>query len=315
MANKIATRDAYGKALVALADKYPNVVVLDADLAGSTRTEWFAAEHPDRFFDMGIAEANMMGYASGLAACGKVVFASGFSIFTTGRAWEQIRDSLAYSNLNVTVVGTHAGLSVGEDGATHQSLEDIAIMRVIPNMIVVCPCDANETTRAVEALIEYEGPAYLRLGRAGVETVTDSLPNYEFHLGKGTLLNDGTDVTICATGLTVQMSLEAVKLLAAEGISARLIDIHTIKPLDEDILLKAAKETGAIVTTEEHSVIGGLGSAVSEYLSGVCPVPVVRHGVDDVFGKSGEAGAVLKYFDITPEKIAESAKKAISLKK
>ena len=272
MAEKIATRAAYGKALEELAAQEPNLVVLDADLSGSTMTKGFGAEHPDRFFDMGIAEANMVGVAAGLATCGKKPFVNSFAMFAAGRAWEQVRNSVAYPGLNVKVVGSHGGLSVGEDGATHQCIEDLAIMRAIPNMTVLCPCDGNEMKQAVKALLAYDGPAYLRLGRLAVETVTDQVEGYEFQIGKGVLLRDGQDVTVVAVGMMVQMALTAADILAEEGISVRVIDMHTIKPLDTEILLAAARETGCIVTSEEANIVGGLGSAVSEYLTSVCPV-------------------------------------------
>ena len=287
MAEKIATRAAYGKALEELAAQEPNLVVLDADLSGSTMTKGFGAEHPDRFFDMGIAEANMVGVAAGLATCCKKPFVNSFAMFAAGRAWEQVRNSVAYPGLNVKVVGSHGGLSVGEDGATHQCIEDLAIMRAIPNMTVLCPCDGNEMKQAVKALLAYDGPAYLRLGRLAVETVTDQVEGYEFQIGKGVLLRDGQDVTVVAVGMMVQMALTAADILAEEGISVRVIDMHTIKPLDTEILLAAARDTGCIVTSEEANIVGGLGSAVSEYLTSVCPVPVIRHGVEDEFGRSG----------------------------
>lgn len=315
MAEKIATRAAYGEALVALAEEYPELVVLDADLSGSTMTKGFAKAHPDRFYNMGIAEANMTGVAAGLAACGKKPFTNTFAMFAAGRAWEQVRNSIAYPRLNVKVVGSHGGLSVGEDGATHQCIEDFALMRVIPGMTVLCPCDGNEMTAAVEALLNYDGPAYMRLGRLAVETVTDAIPGYRFEIGKGIQLVDGSDVTIIAIGMMVQEALKAADLLKAEGVSARVIDMHTIKPLDTELVLKAAKETGCIVTSEEHNVIGGLGSAVSEFLSETCPIPVVKHGVNDVFGRSGKAPLVMKAYGLTPEGIAEKARAAIALKK
>ena len=314
MAEKIATRAAYGKALEELAAQEPNLVVLDADLSGSTMTKGFGAEHPDRFFDMGIAEANMVGVAAGLATCGKKPFVNSFAMFAAGRAWEQVRNSVAYPGLNVKVVGSHGGLSVGEDGATHQCIEDFSLMRTIPGMTVLCPCDANEMTLAVEALLQYEGPAYMRLGRSAVETVTDSIPGYHFQLGKGVTLRDGKDVTIVAVGMMVQMALKAADILSAEGISARVLDFHTIKPLDQELLLAAAKETGAIVTTEEHNIIGGLGSAVAEFLAENCPVPMVRHGVNDQFGRSGKADQVLAAYGLTPEVLADKARLAISRK-
>ena len=289
MSEKIATRAAYGEALVALAEEYPELVVLDADLSGSTMSKGFATAHPDRFFNMGIAEANMTVVAAGLAACGKKPFTNTFAMFAAGRAFEQVRNSIAYPRLNVKVVGSHGGVSVGEDGATHQCCEDYAVMRVIPNMLVVSPCDGPEMRHAVKALLDYDGPAYMRLGRLAVESVTGSIPGYTFELGKGITLRDGGDVTIVAVGMMVQMALKAAEILAAEGICARVIDMHTIKPLDGELLKKAAEETGAVVTTEEHNVIGGLGAAVAEYLSEHCPVPVIRHGVEDVFGRYGKA--------------------------
>lgn len=314
MAEKIATRAAYGKALAELAEKEPNLVVLDADLSGSTMSKDFAAVCPDRFFDMGIAEANMVGVAAGLAACGKKPFVNSFAMFAAGRAWEQVRNSVAYPGLNVKVVGSHGGLSVGEDGATHQCIEDLAIMRAIPGMTVLCPCDAHEMHQAVKALLAYDGPAYLRLGRLAVETVTDQVPGYEFAIGKGALLRPGTDVTVVAVGMMVQMALAAAEQLAGEGISVRVIDMHTIKPLDTELLLQAAKETGCLVTTEEANVVGGLGSAVAECLSGAFPVPLVRHGVEDVFGRSGAAQKVLAAYGLTVEGIVDKVRQAISLK-
>lgn len=314
MAEKIATRAAYGKALEELAAQEPNLVVLDADLSGSTMTKGFGAEHPDRFFDMGIAEANMVGVAAGLATCGKKPFVNSFAMFAAGRAWEQVRNSVAYPGLNVKVVGSHGGLSVGEDGATHQCIEDLAIMRAIPNMTVLCPCDGNEMKQAVKALLAYDGPAYLRLGRLAVETVTDQVEGYEFQIGKGVLLRDGQDVTVVAVGMMVQMALTAADILAEEGISVRVIDMHTIKPLDTEILLAAARDTGCIVTSEEANIVGGLGSAVSEYLTSVCPVPVIRHGVEDEFGRSGAAQKVLEVYHLTPAGIADKVRQALTLK-
>ena len=314
MAEKIATRAAYGKALEELAAQEPNLVVLDADLSGSTMTKGFGAEHPDRFFYMGIAEANMVGVAAGLATCGKKPFVNSFAMFAAGRAWEQVRNSVAYPGLNVKVVGSHGGLSVGEDGATHQCIEDLAIMRAIPNMTVLCPCDGNEMKQAVKALLAYDGPAYLRLGRLAVETVTDQVEGYEFQIGKGVLLRDGQDVTVVAVGMMVQMALTAADILAEEGISVRVIDMHTIKPLDTEILLAAARDTGCIVTSEEANIVGGLGSAVSEYLTSVCPVPVIRHGVEDEFGRSGAAQKVLEAYHLTPAGIADKVRQALTLK-
>ena len=315
MAGKIATRGAYGKALVEFAEKYPKLMVLDADLAKATMTKDFAAAYPERFFDCGIAENNMTGIAAGMAAAGLKPFANTFAIFAAGRSYEQVRNSIAYPHLNVTVVGSHGGISVGEDGATHQCTEDFALMRQLPGMVVLCPCDGNEMRLAVEALLNYEGPAYLRLARSATEIFTDEMEGYSFEIGKGVTLADGSDVTIIATGIMVGMALKARELLAAEGVSARVIDMHTIKPLDEELVLKAARETGAIVTSEEASVLGGLGGAVAELLAETCPVPVVRHGVNDTFGRSGTAAAVLEYYGLTPEVLAEKCRKAFGMKK
>ena len=315
MAGKIATRGAYGKALVEFAEKYPKLVVLDADLAMATMTKDFRAAYPDRFFDCGIAENNMTGIAAGMAACGLKPFTNTFAIFATGRSYEQVRNSIGYPHLNVTVVGSHGGISVGEDGATHQCTEDLALMRQIPGMLVLNPCDGNEMRLAVEALLNYEGPAYLRLARSATEIFTDELEGYKFELGKGVTVADGSDVSIIATGIMVGMALKAREILAAEGISARVIDMHTIKPLDEELVLKAAKETGAVVTSEEASVLGGLGGAVAELLAENCPVPVIRHGVNDTFGRSGTANAVLEHFGLTPEVLAEKCRKAVAMKR
>mgnify|MGYP000572576223 CR=1 FL=1 len=315
MGEKKATRAVYGEMLVELAEKYPELVVLDADLSSATMTKSFAKAYPDRFLDMGIAEANMIGVAAGLSTCGKKPFANSFAMFTAGRAYEQVRNSVAYPHLNVKCVGSHGGLSVGEDGATHQCLEDLALMSAIPGMTVVNPCDGNEMRQAVLALIEYNGPAYLRLGRMAVETVTDTIDGYKFELGKAAMLRDGKDVTIAATGLMVQRALAAAELLSGEGVSARVLDFHTIKPLDGEALLAAAKETGCIVTTEEHSIMGGLGSAVAGFIGEHCPVPVVRHGVNDEFGRSGKAEQVLEAYGLTPAGIATKVKKALEMKK
>ena len=314
MAGKIATRAAYGEALVELAVKYPELVVFDADLAGATMTKGFAAKYPERFFDMGIAECNMTGVAAGMSTCGFKPFTNTFAIFASGRAWEQVRNSIAYPHLNVKVVGSHGGLSVGEDGATHQSIEDFALMRVVPGMKVLCPCDGNEMKLAVEALLNYDGPAYLRLGRSAVDIVTDEIEGYKFELDKGITLADGKDVTVIATGIMVQMALKAREIMAGEGVSVRVIDMHTIKPLDEELVVKAAKETGCIVTTEEHNIIGGLGGAVAECLSEKCPTPLVRHGVNDEFGRSGTAAAVLEAYKLTPEGICEKIREALKKK-
>ena len=314
MSKKIATREAYGKALARLANTNENIVVLDADLSKSTKTSEFKDVCPERFFNMGIAEANMVSVAAGLATCGKVPFVSTFAMFAAGRAFEQIRNSICYPRLNVKVCATHAGITVGEDGASHQTVEDLALMRAIPNMVVISPSDAVETKAVIEAIAEYNGPCYVRLGRSPVNVVNDE-STYKFELGKGVLLNEGTDLTIVATGIMVDVALEAKEILASQGISARVINIHTLKPIDSDILVKAAKETGAIVTVEEHSVIGGLGSAVSEVLGGVCPVPVVKVGVNDQFGQSGKPDELLEYYGLTATNVVEKAKKAIELKR
>lgn len=314
MGEKIATRAAYGKAIIDLAERYPELVVLDADLASATKTDGFSKAHPDRFFDMGIAECNMIGVAAGLATCGKKPFANTFAMFAAGRAFEQVRNSVVYPRLNVKVVGSHGGLSVGEDGATHQCCEDFATMRSLPGMVVCCPCDGNEMTQAVQALIDYDGPAYLRLGRLAVETVTDSIPDYRFELGKGVTLRAGRDVTIIAVGLMVQKALAAAELLAGEGVDVRVIDMHTVKPLDEQLVLRAARETGCIVTTEEHNIIGGLGEAVCSCVSAKCPVPVIRHGVEDIFGRSGKAELVLEHYGLTVAGIAAKVRQALELK-
>lgn len=314
MGEKTATRAAYGEMLVELAEQYPELVVLDADLAGATMTKHFAKAYPGRFFDMGIAECNMIGVAAGLAACGKKPFANSFAMFTAGRAFEQVRNSVAYPHLNVKCVGSHGGLSVGEDGATHQCCEDLALMTAIPGMVVEVPCDAAEMRAAVQALIDYDGPAYLRLGRMAVEAVTDSAPGYKYELGRGAVLRQGMDVTIVACGLMVQRALAAAEMLSQRGVNARVIDMHTIKPLDTALLLTAARETGCIVTTEEHSVMGGLGSAVAGFLSENYPVPVLRHGVNDTFGRSGKAEEVLTAYGLTAEGIAGRAMEAVAMK-
>lgn len=312
MAEKLATREAYGDALVALAEKY-DYVVLDADLAEATKTVKFKKAYPERFFDCGIAEGNMMSVAAGIASTGKTVFASSFAMFAAGRAFEQVRNSIGYPHLNVKIGATHAGITVGEDGATHQCNEDIALMRTIPGMTVVNPADAVEARAAVEAAINTNGPFYLRFGRYAVPVFNDE-KTYQFELGKGVLLKDGTDVTIVATGLMVSVALEARDALAAEEISARVINIHTIKPIDGEILAKAARETGAIVTAEEHNIIGGLGSAVAESVAETCPVPVVRVGVKDTYGHSGTVPALLEAYGLTAANIVAAAKAAIAKK-
>ena len=315
MAEKKATRAVYGEMLVELAEKYPELIVLDADLSSATMTKGFAKAYPERFLDMGIAEANMIGVAAGLATCGKKPFANSFAMFTAGRAYEQVRNSVAYPGLNVKCIGSHGGLSVGEDGATHQCLEDLALMSAIPGMLVLNPCDGNEMRQAVLALIEYVGPAYMRLGRMAVENVTDSVEGYKFEIGRAAKLREGGDVTICATGLMVQRALAAAEALEAEGVSARVLDFHTVKPIDKEALDAAAKETGCIVTTEEHSVMGGLGSAIAAYIAETDPVPVVRHGVYDEFGRSGKAEKVLEAYGLTAEGIAAKVRQALKLKK
>ena len=310
MAEKIATREAYGSALVELADKY-DYVVLDADLAEATKTIKFKKAYPDRFFDCGIAEGNMISVAAGLAAAGKMAFASSFAMFAAGRAFEQVRNSVGYPHLNVKIGATHAGITVGEDGATHQCLEDIALMRTIPGMTIINPADALEARAAVEAAMETYGPFYMRFGRYACPTVTEG---HKFELGKGIQLRDGKDVTIVATGYMVHLALEAAEALASEGIDARVIDIHTIKPLDREIIIKAAEETGAIVTAEEHNIIGGLGSAVAEVVCEECPVPMLRVGVEDKFGKSGKVPPLLEEYGLTAANIAAKAKIAVSKK-
>ncbi|MFR4996901.1 MAG: transketolase family protein [Clostridium paraputrificum] len=313
MSKKIATREAYGKALAALANTNENVVVLDADLSKSTKTADFKAVAPEKFFNMGIAEGNMMGVAAGLSTCGKVPFVSTFAMFAAGRAFEQIRNSICYPKLNVKVCATHAGLTVGEDGASHQAIEDISLMRSVPNMVVINPADDIETEAAIKAVAEMEGPCYVRLGRMAVSRVNDET-NYNFVIGKGITLAEGNDVAIIATGIMVEAALEAKEELAKEGINARVINIHTIKPIDEELIIKAAKETGVIVTAEEHSIIGGLGSAVAEVVSENCPVPVLRVGVKDTFGESGKPNELLEKYGLTSNNIVNKVKEVIKLK-
>lgn len=309
MADKIATREAYGAALAEFGEKY-DFIVMDADLSKSTKTDTFKKKFPERFINTGIAEANMMSTAAGIAACGKTVFASSFAMFAAGRAFEQVRNSIAYPKLNVKIGATHAGISVGEDGATHQCLEDLALMRSIPGMVIINPADAAEARGAVLAAIKHNGPCYLRFGRLAVPKIFDD--TYEFELGKGVMLRQGTDVTIVATGLMVPDAIEAAKMLGEENISAEVINIHTIKPLDVDMIAKSAAKTGAVVTAEEHNIIGGLGSAVAEALCENAPVPLERVGTRDVFGKSGKPAALLKMYGLTAEDIANAAKKAIA---
>ena len=314
MADKKATRESYGAALCALGEKY-DFLVLDADLAAATKTGMFKKKFPERFFDCGIAEGNMISVAAGIATTGKVVFASSFAMFAAGRAFEQVRNSIGYPHLNVKIGATHAGITVGEDGATHQCNEDIALMRTIPGMTIINPADADEAYAAVEAAINFYGPVYLRFGRFAVPNYSKELvKDYKFEIGKGVTYKEGKDVTIVATGFMVHVALEAAELLAAEGIDAGVINIHTIKPIDKDLLVDAAKKTGAIVTAEEHSVIGGLGAAVSEVLSETYPVPVTKVGVEDKFGASGQVPELLEIYGLTAKNIAEKAKLAISLK-
>jgi transketolase len=313
MAEKIATREAYGKALAELGEKY-DFVVLDADLSAATKTGVFKKKYPERFFNCGIAEGNMVSVAAGLAAAGKIPFVSSFAMFAAGRAFEQVRNSVGYPHLNVKIGATHAGITVGEDGATHQCNEDIALMRTIPGMTVINPADAVEARAAVEAAIQHVGPVYMRFGRYAVPVINDT-PDYKFEIGKGVTMTDGSDVTIVATGLMVSMALEAAEALKAEGINARVINIHTIKPLDTELILKAAKETGVIVTAEEHSIIGGLGSAVADAVCEGCPVPVLRLGVNDTFGRSGTVPALLEMYGLTPANIVAKVKEALALKK
>ncbi len=307
-----ATRDAYGEILAELGTANKDIVVLDADLSGSTKTAVFARKFPERFFNMGIAEANMVGTAAGLAAAGKIPFVSTFAIFAAGRAWEQIRQSVAYPKANVKIVPTHGGITVGEDGGSHQSVEDIAIMRAIPNMTVIVPADAIETRGAIAAAAAHKGPFYIRLGRNKVPAVFDE--GHDFVLGKGSELASGNSITFITTGIMTSQALRAAALLGKEGISARVVHIGTIKPLDQEIVVKAARETGAIVTAEEHSVIGGLGSAVAEVLSEHHPVPMKRVGIHDRFGTSGKAEELIKYFGLTPDDLVEAAREILDRK-
>ena len=304
---KIATRESHGNALVELGAEHDNLIVLDADLAAATKTGVFKKAYPDRHIDCGIAECNMMGIAAGLSTTGIVPFASTFAMFAAGRAFEQVRNSIGYPHLNVKIGATHAGISVGEDGATHQCNEDIALMRTIPGMVILNPADDVEAKACVKAAYEYNGPVYLRFGRLAVPVINDR-PDYKFELGKGVVLREGKDVTIVATGLCVSSALEAAEKLAADGIDAKIINIHTIKPLDEELIVAAAKETGKVVTVEEHSVIGGLGSAVCDALAETCPVPVKKIGVQDVFGESGPAAALLAKYKLDGEGVYEQVK-------
>ncbi len=304
---KIATRDSYGNALVELGKEHENLVVLDADLAGATKTGTFKKVFPERHIDCGIAEANMAGIAAGLATCGKIPFMSSFAMFAAGRAFEQVRNSIGYPHLNVKIGATHAGISVGEDGATHQCNEDIALMRMIPGMVVINPCDDVEARAAVKAAFEYVGPVYLRFGRLAIPVINDE-DNYKFEIGKGIVMKEGTDVTIFATGLCVGETLEAAKRLEEDGIHAEVVNIHTIKPIDRELILASAAKTGKVVTVEEHSVIGGLGSAVCDVLSEQAPTKVMKIGINDVFGESGPAAGLIKKYGLDAESIYKKVK-------
>lgn len=307
---KIATRESYGKTLVELGAEYPNLVVMDADLSESTKTALFGEAYPDRFFDCGIAEANMMGIAAGMASLGKVVFVSSFAMFAAGRAFEQVRNSIGYPRLNVKVAASHAGITVGEDGASHQCIEDIALMRTIPGMVVMCPADDIEAKAAVRAAAKHDGPVYIRLGRATCNVINDH-PDYKFEIGKGTVVKEGSDVTIVATGICVDSAIDAAEMLAKDGISAEVINICTIKPLDEKLIVESARKTGKVVTVEEHSVIGGLGSAVCDALCAKYPVPVKKVGIQDVFGESGPAAELVKKYGLDAEGVYKSVKEFI----
>ena len=308
----IATRDAYGEALVELGQINKDVVVLDADLSKSTKTSDFSKAFPERFFNMGIAEQNLLGTAAGLAAMGKIPFASSFAVFAVGRAYDQIRNSIAYPHLNVKIAASHAGLTVGEDGGSHQMLEDLALMRALPGMTVIVPADGNETKQAIFAAAEYNGPVYIRLGRPKVPTIFDE--KYKFQIGKGVVVKDGQDVTLVATGIMVSKALEAAELLAQEGVSAAVVNISTIKPIDSHLIIKMAKETGAMVTCEEHNIMGGLGGAVAEVLVESAPIPMARVGVEDRFGESGLPDQLLEKYGLTKEHIVQKAKSVIEKK-
>ena len=314
MADKKATRESYGTALAELGEKY-DFLVLDADLAAATKTGMFKKKFPDRFFNCGIAEGNMMCVAAGIAATGKVVFASSFAMFAAGRAFEQVRNCIGYPHLNVKIGATHAGITVGEDGATHQCNEDIALMRTIPGMTIISPADADEAYAAVEAAINFYGPVYMRFGRFPVPNLTPEIKDYKFEIGKGVTYREGRDVTIVATGYMVHLAVEAAETLAKEGIDAGVINVHTIKPLDTELIADAARRSGAIVTAEEHNVIGGLGAAVCEALAESCPVPVLRVGVEDQYGRSGKVPELLELYGLTAENIAAKARVAVSMKK
>lgn len=313
MAEKMATREAYGQALRELGRRLDKIVVLDADLSKSTRTAFFAEEFPLRFFNLGVAEADMIGTAAGLAACGYIPFVSTFGVFATGRVYDQVRNSIAYTRLNVKIVASHTGLTVGEDGASHQTLEDIALMRVLPNMTVVVPADGRQTFQAVEAVARYEGPVYMRLGRPKVPQVIP--PELPFELGKAQVLREGGDLAFVATGLMAGIALQAAGMLAQEGLQATVLNMHTIKPLDQELLVEVARKTGALVTAEEHSIIGGLGGAVTEVLAENYPVPLIRVGVKDTFGESGSPEALLQKYGLTAENLAAAGKAVLQKKR
>lgn len=314
MSKKIATREAYGKTLAEIGQKNKKIVVLDADLSKSTKTAEFKKVCPERFVNMGIAEADMMTVAAGISTCDKIPFVSTFAIFATGRAFEQVRNSICYPKLNVKICATHAGLTVGEDGASHQSVEDMSLMRSIPNMTVICPSDAVETEKVIKAVAEYNGPCYIRLGRSAVPVINDN-PDYDFKIGKAVTLKEGKAAVIFATGIMVNAALEAHDMLAEEGIDVKVVNIHTIKPIDEEAVINSAKETGVVVTAEEHSIIGGLGSAVCEVLSENLPTPVVRVGIKDTFGESGKPAELLEKYGLTAKDIVNAVKKGLTLKK
>jgi transketolase len=314
MPELIATRDAYGEALVECAQEFKNLVVLDADLSNATKTDLFKNAYPERFFDMGISEADMMGTAAGMAACGIIPFATSFAVFAAGRAFEQVRNAIAYPKKNVKIGATHAGVSVGADGASHQAVEDLAIMRAVPNMLVLSPADAVETHACVRAAIEHQGPVYLRLGRLPVPVIFEK-NSYKFTLGKGIVFKKGTDVSIVSTGNLLHFALEAAETLAQQGISAKVINIHTVKPFDQELVIASAKETGAIVTLEEGTVLGGLGSAVAETVTEEYPVPVKKMGLNDVFGQSGKAEELLEYYGLSTENIIRNVHEAVKMKK
>ena len=313
MTQLVATRDVYGETLAQLGESYKDIVVLDADLSGSTKTGVFAKKFPERFFNMGVSEADMMGTAAGLSTCGKIPFASTFAIFASGRAWEQVRQSIAYPKLNVKIVASHSGITVGEDGGSHQAIEDIALMRVIPNMTVIVPCDGIETRSVIREIVKYKGPVYVRVARGKFPVILPE--DYKFTIGKGVVLRDGKDAAIIANGLMVSHALEAAEMLKKEGLHIRVINMSTIKPIDRDLIIKAAKETRAIVTAEEHSIIGGLGEAVAGAVAEECPVPVKKVGIQDKFGQSGLAEELLAHYGLMPKDIAEAVKEAIKKRK